>query len=150
MTRCRHCKAKAELIDNRCPYCGIDNGKRAADLTKGERKTRFHAHGIRLTALAHIFFAAALLFQMPEFPNPAVTALLVVVNFALAYGLLRFSLIAYRAAVGYYFMIGMVNVVSIQRGPEHLGGLLLCLLALYLVGCGTSRAIFERQPLAKA
>ncbi|WP_372798026.1 hypothetical protein [Pontiella sp.] len=146
MTRCKHCKAKGELINGRCPYCGIEADKSSADLTKAEKKTRFHAHSIRIVALVHIFAAAVLLFQMPEFPAPAVIAVLVVINFALAYGLLRFSLIAYRAAVVYYFMIGMVNVVSIQRGPEHLGALLLALLALYLVGNGRSKAIFERRP----
>lgn len=146
MTRCRHCKARMELINNRCPYCGIEDGKKPADLTKAEKKARFHAHGIRIVALAHIFAAGIILLQMPEFPNPALVAVLVVINFALAYGLMRFSLMAYRAAVVYYFMLGMVHVVSIQRGPEHLGGLLLCLLALYLVGSRSSKAIFERRP----
>ncbi len=147
MTRCKHCKAKVELINNHCPYCGIEDGKTSANLTKVEKKTRFHAHGIRMVALAHIFTAAIILFQMPEFPNPAVIAVLVVINFALAYGLMKFSFIAYRAAVVYYFMIGMVHVVSIQRGPEHLGGLLLCLLGLYLIGNRNSKAIFERRPV---
>lgn len=146
MTRCKHCKTKVELINNRCPYCGIEEGKKSADLTKAEKKMRLHAHGIRIVALAHFFAAGIILFQMPELPSPAIVAVLVLVNCALAYGLLRFSLAAYRAAVVYYFMFGMVNVVSIQRGPEHLGGLLLCLLALYLIGNGTSKAIFERRP----
>lgn len=146
MTRCKHCKAKAQLIHNRCPYCGIEDGKQSRDLTKEEKKARFYAHGIRIVALVHIFAAAIILFQMPEFPSPAVVAVLVIVNFALAYGLMRFSFIAYRAAVVYYFMFGMVNVVSIQRGPQHLAGLMICLLALYLIGNGTSKAIFERRP----
>ena len=147
MTRCKHCKAKIELIDNRCPYCGIEDGKNRRDLTKAEKKARFHAHGIRMVAMAHIFFAGVILFQMPELPSPALVGLLVVINFALAYGLLRYSFFAYRAATVYYFMIGMVNTVSIQRGPEHLGGLLLCLLGLYLVGNRNSKAIFERRPV---
>jgi hypothetical protein len=147
MKRCKHCKAKAEFVNNRCPCCGIEEGKNATDLTKAEKKSRFHAHGIRLVALTHIFAAAIILFQMPEFPNPAVIAVLVVVNFVLAYGLMRYSFVAYKAAVVYYFVIGMVNTVSIQRGPEHLGGLLLCLLALYLVGNRNSKAIFERRPI---
>jgi len=147
MTRCKHCKAKTELIHNRCPYCGIEDGKPSKDLTPDEKKTRFYAHGIRIVAMAHIFAAAIVLFQMPEFSSRAVVALLVIVNFVLAYGLMRFSFIAYRAAVVYYFMFGMVNVVSIQRGPQHLAGLLICLLGLYLIGNRNSKAIFERRPV---
>ncbi|QBG48443.1 hypothetical protein EGM51_13945 [Verrucomicrobia bacterium S94] len=145
MTRCKHCKTKTDLIDNRCPCCGIEAGKNPADLTKAEKRVLFHALGIRAAAIAHVFAAGVILFQIPHFPSPAVIAVLVIINAGLAYGLLRFSLAAYRAAVVYYFMFGMVNVVSIQRGPEHLGGLLLCLLALYLIGNRTSKAIFERQ-----
>ena len=144
MTRCKHCKAKTELINNRCPYCGIEEGKKSSDLTKEEKKARFHAHGIRIVAMAHVFFAGIILYQMPELPTPGLVAVLVVINFALAYGLMRFSFAAYRAATVYYFMIGIVNTISIQRGPEHLLGLLLCLLGLYLIGNGTSKAIFER------
>lgn len=147
MTRCKHCKAKTDLIDNRCTYCGIDQDKSPKELTKQEKKIRLHAHGIRMVALAHIFFAGIMLFQMPEFSSAAIIAALVVINFSLAYGLLRYSLVAYKAAVVYYFVIGMVNTVSIQRGPEHLAGLLMCLLALYLIGNGISKSIFERRPL---
>ncbi|MDZ8118027.1 hypothetical protein [Pontiella agarivorans] len=146
MTHCKHCKAKTEFIDNRCPYCGIEANKSRSNLTQDEKKARLHAHSIRLVAFAHFFAAGIILLQMSELPSPAVVAVLVIVNCALGYGLLRFSLMAYRAAVVYYFMFGMVNVVSIQRGPEHLSGLLICLFALYLVGNRNAKAIFERRP----
>ena len=39
----------------------------------------------------------------------------------------------------------MVNVISIQHGVVYLGGIVLALVAIYLVGNGTSKAIFERR-----
>ena len=67
-------------------------------------------------------------------------AALVAINAALAFGLARYSYWACKAATVYYFLIGMVNVVSI-----NLGGIALVLAALYLVGNGTAKAIFERR-----
>jgi hypothetical protein len=83
--------------------------------------------------------------MMPEFPVPAAIAALAVINIFLAYGLIHYSFVAYKAATVYYFLIGMVNVISIQKGAEHLGGIVLVLIALYLVGNGTAKAIFERR-----
>lgn len=67
-------------------------------------------------------------------------AVLVVINATLAIGLSRYSLWAYRLAVTFYFLIGIVNVISV-----NLGGILVALIALYLVGNATAKALFERR-----
>lgn len=95
--------------------------------------------------MCHLIGAAAGLIMMLCFPAPIAMAILVTVNILLAFGLARYSLLAYKAATVYYFLIGMVNVISIQHGVVHLGGIALVLIALYLVGNGTSKAIFERR-----
>lgn len=145
MTRCKSCHAKAEPRNGLCPVCGIEQEKSKAALSPVEKKVRVHARGILLVAIFHLLGAAMILWKMPEFPAPAAVAVLVVINLGLAYGLARYSLIAYRAATVYYFLIGMVNVISIQQGIENLAGVALALIALYLVGNGTSKAIFERR-----
>ena len=106
---------------------------------------RFHAHGIRGVALCHLIVAAMAIMMLPELPAPAAIAALAVINLFLAYGLARYSLVAYKAATVYYFLMGMVNVISIQRGAIHLGGIAMALAALYFVGNGTAKAIFERR-----
>ena len=58
----------------------------------------------------------------------------------LAFGLSRYAFWAYRVATVYYFLLGIVNVVSVQ-----LPGILLVLILLYCVGNGTAKAIFERR-----
>ncbi len=147
MKQCKSCLTKAEPRNGRCPVCGIEQDKKRAELTSDEKKIRFHARSIRLLAMLHLIGAAMIILVMPEFSVPAAIALLAVVNASLAYGLVRFSLLAYKAATAYYFLIGMVNVISIQHGVEHLGGIALALIALYLVGNSTSKAIFERNVL---
>ena len=145
MTRCKHCRTKAEPRNGRCPACGIVPDKPKADLSPAERKVRFHARGIRLAAMFHLVGAGAGLIIAPFFPAPLAMAVLVCVNLLLAFGLARYSLIAYKAATVYYFLIGMVNVISIQHGVIHLGGIAMALLGLYLVGNGTAKAVFERR-----
>ncbi|MBT8041772.1 MAG: hypothetical protein KJN98_01235 [Pontiella sp.] len=110
-----------------------------------EKKVRRHARGIRFVAGFHLVIAALTILMLPEFPAPAALVILAALNLFLAYGLIRYSLLAYKAATVYYFLIGMVNVISIQHGVVHLGGIALVLIALYLVGNGTSKAIFERR-----
>ena len=148
MKQCKSCMAKAEARNGCCPVCGIEQDKNRGALTPAEKKVRFHARGIRLLAVLHLIGAAMGIMVMPEFPAPAAIAILAMVNAFLAYGLSRFSLLAYKAATAYYFLIGMVNVISIQHGAEHLGGIALALVALYLIGNRTSKAIFERDLLA--
>jgi hypothetical protein len=143
--RCRQCLTKAEPRDGLCPVCGIVQEKNGRTLSPSEAKVRFHARCIRLVAMFHLLGAALGLLLMSEFPSQAVSAALVAANLFLAFGLVRYSLIAYRAATVYYFLIGMVNVISIQHGIEHLAGIALALIALYLVGNGTAKAIFERR-----
>ena len=65
---------------------------------------------------------------------------LAAINLILAFGLSRYAFWAYRLATVYYFLIGIVNIISVQ-----LPGILLLLTLLYLVGNGTAKAIFERR-----
>lgn len=145
MKRCRQCLEKAEPRNDRCPVCGMGQEKTYHDLTPAERRVRHHARGIRLVAMTHLVLAAMGILMMPEFSAPAAIAVLSVVNALLAYGLIRYSLTAYRAATTFYFLLGMVNIISIQHGIEHLGGIALALIGLYLVGNGHAKAIFERR-----
>ena len=145
MIRCRHCLAKAEPRNGRCSLCGILHEQKGRTLSPDEKKVRFHARCIRVVAMFHLLAAALSLLLMPDFPSPTAFAVLIAVNLFLAFGLARYSLIAYKAATSYYFLIGMVNVISIQQGIEHLAGIALVLIALYLVGNSTAKAIFERR-----
>ena len=145
MTRCRSCQAKAEPRNGLCPVCGIEPDKRTGELSPVEKKVRFRAHSIWVVAIFHLIGGTWAILMMPGFPAPAPIAVLAIINLALAYGLVRYSLIAYRAATVYYFLIGMVNVISIQQGIENLAGIALALTALYLVGNGTAKALFERR-----
>lgn len=145
MKRCRHCLTKAEPRNGLCPVCGIVPDKRGGELSSDEKTIRFHAFGIRLAAMCHLIGAGAGLIMMPWFPSPLPMAILAGVNILIAFVLARYSLLAYKCATAYYFLIGMVNVISIQHGAVHLGGIGLALLALYLVGNKTSKAIFERR-----
>jgi len=147
MKRCKSCLTTAEARNGCCPVCGIEQDKKRGALTPAEKKVRFHARSIRLLAILHLIGAAVGIMMMSEFPAPAAIAILAMVNISLAFGLARFSLLAYKAATTYYFLIGMVNVISIQHGAEHLGGIALALIALYLVGNSTSKSIFERNGL---
>ncbi|VGO22355.1 hypothetical protein [Pontiella sulfatireligans] len=143
--RCKHCLMKAEPRNGNCPACGIVPNKPKGDLSPGERRVRLHARGIRLMAMFHLVGAGAGLIMIPFFPAPLAMAVLAVVNLLLAFGLARYALPAYKAATVYYFLIGMVNVISIQHGAIHLGGIAMALLGLYLVGNSTAKAVFERR-----
>ena len=145
MTRCKSCLTKAEPLNGLCPVCGIDQNKKYGLLDPGEKKVRFHARSIRIVAMFHLLLAAMAILVMPEFSAPLAIAIFAVINASIAYGLVRYSLVAYKAATVYYFLIGMVNVLSIQQGSAHLGGIALALVGLYLIGNGTSKAIFERR-----
>lgn len=146
MTRCKSCLIKAEPLNGRCSVCGNEQNKTSSDLTPAEKKVRLHARGIRAVAVFHLVGAGAGLLMIAYGLAPAPLLVLAVINLLLAFGLDRYSLLAYKAATAYYFLIGMVNVISIQQGVEHLGGIALALIALYLIGNGTSKAIFDRQP----
>ena len=146
MQQCRHCLAKMEPRNGRCPVCGIDPNARPASLSPREKTVRRHARGIRMVAMFHLVAAGTGIVLINRLaPLPMV--LFALVNVVIAFGLARYAFLAYKAAVVYYFLIGMVNVISIQHGPVHLGGIILSLIALYLVGNGTAKAIFERNLL---
>lgn len=145
MTRCKSCLIKAEPLNGLCPVCGIAQNKKMKELSTAERKVRFHAAGIRLIAIAHLIGCVMAILVMPEFKSPAPMAIFALLNAVLAYGLLRFSLLAYKAATAFYFFIGIVGVISIQKGAIYIAWILLSLISLYLVGNGRSKALFERR-----
>ncbi len=140
MNRCRHCLAKAEPRDGRCPVCGIAGDKAVRELSPVERRVRLHARAIRVLAMAHLVGAAYLLMLLPVFPSPAALAVLAAINAALAFGLASYSFWFYRAATVVYFLAGMVNVVSV-----NLLEIFLVLVALYVVGNRNAKALFERR-----
>ena len=72
--------------------------------------------------------------------------LLIIINLLIALLLSRFTLLGYRMAVVYYFLFGMVSTLTIQRGSgEQFIGIILALLALYLIGNQTSKSLFDRS-----
>ncbi|MEI6891008.1 MAG: hypothetical protein V5783_02450 [Pontiella sp.] len=145
MTRCKHCLSKAEMRNGGCSICGIDPDKITAELSAEEKKVQFHARGILLVALFHFIGTVCGLILASQFPTPFPMILLALINLLLGLGLAHYSLAAYKGATVYYFLIGMVNVISIQAGPIHLAGIALALLGLYLVGNSTSKSIFDRS-----
>jgi len=141
MKRCRHCLAKAELKDDHCSICGIEQDKRKGALTPDEKNARYHARIIRGVAMLHLVGVGAGLIAFLCYPFPiAATLILAVINLTLAIGLSRYAYWAYKMATVYYFLIGMVYIVSVS-----LPGILLILILLYCVGNSTAKAIFERR-----
>jgi hypothetical protein len=145
MTRCKHCLSDNALKNGLCPVCGIASEKTSKDLSPTEKKARFHARSIRLVAMMHLIGAGVTLILMGCFPEKIPLLILASINIGLAIGLSRFSLWAYKGATVLYFFIGMVGVISIQKGAIYLGWMVLSLVALYLIGNGTSKAIFDRN-----
>lgn len=141
MSRCKHCLADEEPKDGHCSVCGIELDKRKSDLTPDEKKTRYFARAIRVVAMLHLVGVGAGLIARFCSPFPIVaTLVLAVINLTLAIGLSRYAFWAYKMATVYYFLIGMVYIVSV-----NLPGILLILILLYVVGNGTAKAVFERR-----
>ena len=141
MIRCRHCLANEAPIDGLCPVCGIRRDKTKGDLSPDEKKTRYHARAIRIVAMLHLIgvgLGILIPFYYPV-PNAAV-AILIAINLIMSAGLSRYAYWAYKMATVYYFLIGMVSVISVD-----IPGVLIILLLLYAVGNGTAKAIFERR-----
>ena len=139
--RCGHCLAVTDPGIDRCAVCGIERNRNKRDLSPEQRKVRRHARVLRSVAMLHLIGAGAICMLMLCDPlPPAAGVLLGVINAILAFGLARYAGWAYRMAIGFYFLIGMVNIVSV-----NLPAVLLILLLLYAVGNGTARALFERQ-----
>jgi hypothetical protein len=145
MTRCKYCRASAPLRNDRCTVCGIMASEKPLVLSSTEKKVRFHARAIRLVAMLHLIAAAGALLLLSGFPEKIPLLILAGINAGLAIGLSRYSLWAYKGATILYFFIGMVGVISIQKGAVYLGWITLSLVALYLIGNGTSKSIFERE-----
>lgn len=141
MNRCKHCLAQAAPQADCCPICGIEQDKSKSSLTPDEKKVRYHARTIRIIAMLHLIGAAVGVMVALSYTNLAMAAgVLVLINLALAIGLSRFAFWAYRLATVYYFLIGMVNVVSV-----NIPGILVILILLYGIGNGTAKGIFERR-----
>lgn len=136
---------KAKSDSGLCPVCGIDQEKGYRDLTQNEKRTRRAARHIRLLAMLHLVFAGILFMRMGETEHRLAMAVIAIINLVLAVGLIRYDFRAYRIAVVCYFGFGIVNVISIQHGSVHLGGIALALIVIYIVGNRMAKAIFERR-----
>ncbi len=90
--------------------------------------------------MVHLALGGLGILMLPELPKPAVVVLLALLNLLLAVGLIRYAFWSYRLAVACYFLLGIVNTISV-----NLPGILAALALLYLVGNGTAKAIFERR-----
>jgi len=143
MTRCKQCLTKTEPRDGLCRVCGIDHAKPASELSPQDIKVRRHLHAILFLAILHLIGAVAgfiTFIRMPGSSLGRTSLILGLISALLFYGLSRYSLWAYRIAAVVYFGMGMVNLITI-----NLGGILISLIALYLIGNGTAKAIFERR-----
>ncbi len=151
MTRCNSCFTKTSAKHSYCPVCGIVPNKKKADLSPAEKKVRYAARCILGVSVLHLI-GLVLCFYILFVVNPAARAggklvfsppiisTLAAFNLILAIGLSRYAFWAYKMATAYYFLLGIVNVISVQ-----IPGILLVLILLYFVGNRTAKAIFERQ-----
>lgn len=139
--RCRHCLAAATRDGGSCRVCGIDTEKEKRGLSPNEKKVRLHARMLRVLAMLHLAGAGLLLILASCFPiPPAAVLILGIINLAIAFGLSRYALWAYRTATVFYFLTGMVHILAV-----NIPGILVTLVLLYVVGNGTAKAIFERR-----
>ena len=149
MMRCPHCYQKVELLDGYCPVCTLHPTKTYKVMQKKERLIRSKIIGIYLTAFAHLSISITLPYLLQkesDWSNGAIAGfgILHLIIFIL---LSKFNLLGYRIAVAYYFAYGMVCVVTIQRSNfgEQGIGLILCFIALYLIGNQTAKSLFDRS-----
>lgn len=149
--RCNSCLAKAGTKNRVCSVCGIAPDKKGRDLSPREKRVRRFARAILGVAALHLvgfgLFLHVLLVLNPRAAHddgfvfsPAIVGALAAINLVLAFGLARYAFWAYRLATAYYFLIGIVNIVSVQ-----VVGILWMLILLYLIGNGTAKALFERR-----
>lgn len=138
--------SESNTVIRRCPVSKIDLDKPFRERTPRERRIRFHFHSIRIVALIHLLIAIGIPIYMQGYLPPLALIMFVIINLSIAILLNRFSLLGYRIAVIYYFLFGMVSTLTIQRGSgEQLIGIILALLALYLIGNQTSKSLFDRS-----
>ena len=149
--RCNFCHQRVELINGHCPVCSLKPFKVVKDFSKDEKNIRTKLIGIFFIAYLHLFIAlvpTSLLYFIEVWPkNLAIS--LGVLNIFIWFLLTKLSLLGYRIAIAFYFCFGMVSVVTIQRSNygENAIGIIICLLAIYLLANQTSRSIFERSLL---
>ena len=130
----------------RCPISKIDLDKKFSERTQKERRIRFHFHAVRFVALIHLLIAIGIPIYMQGYLPMLALIMFVIINLSIAYLIHGFSLLGYRIAVVYYFLFGMVSTLTIQRGNgEQLIGIILALLALYLIGNQISKSMFDRS-----
>jgi hypothetical protein len=141
MKHCRQCLASEEQSGGLCPVCGIRQDKPRGDLSPDEKKVRRHARAIRIVAMLHLVGVGLGALIPFYYPVPIVAvAVLIIINLIMAVGLSRYAFWAYKMATVYYFLVGMVNVISVD-----IQGVLMILILLYAIGNGTAKAIFERR-----
>lgn len=147
--KCKYCYQKIEAVNNRCSICTIEINKNIKNLSAKERQILYKARGIHLIAFTHLLIALLLpfLFFKAEDFNITESIIISAINIIIWRLLSRFSLIGYRIAIGYYFVYGMVSVVTIQK--SHFGeqgiGILLCFLGMYGIGNNISKGLFTRS-----
>jgi hypothetical protein len=130
----------------RCPISKINLDKKFSERTQKERRIRFHFHAVRFVALIHLLIAIGIPIYMQGYLPLLALIMFVIINLSIAYLIHGFSLLGYRIAVVYYFLFGMVSTLTIQRGNgEQLIGIILALLALYLIGNQISKSMFDRS-----
>ena len=130
----------------RCPISKINLDKKFSERTPKERRIRFHFHAVRFVALIHLLIAIGIPIYMQGYLPMLALIMFVIINLSIAYLIHGFSLLGYRIAVVYYFLFGMVSTLTIQRGNgEQLIGIILALLALYLIGNQISKSMFDRS-----
>ena len=140
MKQCKSCLTKAKSTDGLCPICGIEQEKVLAELSPPQKCIRRAARHIRLVAILHVLGGIIGIMMLPEFAEWWLITALIAISSILAVGLIRFSFWAYRGAIVIYFVLGMVNIVTV-----NVVGIAVMLLLLYLVGNGAAKAVFERR-----
>lgn len=140
MKQCKSCLARAKAIADICPVCGIDQDKLRKDLTTREKRIRIAARTIRFAAMLHLIVGGICIMILPEVGVKMALTAFAIVNFILAIGLIRYDYRAYKAAVVFYFALGIVNTITV-----NLLAIPVALLLLYIVGNSNAKAIFERR-----
>lgn len=140
MKQCKSCLTRAEALADICPVCGIDQDKLRKDLTKEEKHIRTAARSIRYAAMLHLIGGGICIMILPEVAMQIALAAFAIINLTLAVGLIRYDYRAYKAAVVFYFALGIVNTITV-----NLLAIPLALLLLYVVGNRRAKAVFERR-----
>ena len=129
----------------RCPISKINLDKKFSERTCKERRIRFHFHAVRFVALIHLLIAIGIPIYMQGYLPMLALIMFVIINLSIAYLIHGFSLPVTELQLCTTFF-GMVSTLTIQRGNgEQLIGIILALLALYLIGNQISKSMFDRS-----